>query len=243
MPSSFPTTIQTLAPYFLRVMGRLNQHKVRLGIDPAKLAALNSLYGDVLTKGTYLYFKYLWDDNVETRTKMVRTGLSSVSKQMKKQLAAIYNDIPDSKWNIEDRKVFNRKTGLPYVKTSHVASINLDCKAHVIPGNYGLFEIKVLIPAEVRSKTEPSAANAIEMAYAIVESDIRKITDDNFHVKRECLGPDDDCLHFISLKSKFRLDLGPGFKGFDLICWFRWTNARKQSLAGHWSNRQQLMIL
>lgn len=243
MPSSFPTTIQTLAPYLMRAINRLNQQSARLGIDPAKLAALNSLYGDVMTKGTYLYFKYLWDDNVDTRTKSVRSGLSIVSKKMKKQLSAIYNDIPDSKWINEDRLIFNRKTGLPYAKTSHVVSINLDCKAHLTPGNYGLFEIKVVIPAEVRSKTEPSAANAIEMAYAIVESDLRKRTDDDTQVRKSYIGPNDGCMHIFSLKSKFSINLGPDYKGFDLVCWFRWTNIRHPELAGEWSQVQQLMIL
>jgi hypothetical protein len=243
MPSSFPTTIQTLAPYFLRAVGRLNQQKVRLGIDPAKLAALNALYGDVMTKGTYLYFKYLWDDNVETRTKMVRTGLSSVSKEMKKQLTAIYNDIPASKWNNEDRLTFNRRTGLAYSKTFHVERIQLECRAHVVNNTFGIFNIKVAIPAEVRSKTEPSAANAIEMAYAIVESSIRKKTDDNPYVKHKCLGPDDECIHIISLKSKFSIQIDTKCKGYDLVCFFRWTNIRHPNLAGHWSERHQLMVL
>jgi hypothetical protein len=242
MPSAFPTKIMDFNSYLAMVTSHLKTHKARLGIDSVKLAALISLYGDQTTTDTYLYNFFRWADKANGKTQTVNTNLRSISKTMKTMLADIYNDIPASKWTDDDRLNLNRKKGLAYNKTSHNTRIELICVPAIEFHQNGRFKIAVRSSNDSGRSSIPTGADAVEVAYAILEGSFRVNTENNPKVKKTCFGPDDDTQHQISFRAKFFLEVDPKLAGYELHLWFRWIHTRHPSRAGHWSTQVDVPI-
>jgi hypothetical protein len=239
---TFPRNIQELAAYFVRAIQWLIDNTTRLGISETDMEELNALYGPATTAGTYLYWKKQYDEASNRKDSVITTSLNSVSEKVIAKLMKIYADIPASKWTDEDREKLNRKTGLPHEPTKPEGKIEAACVISIKPFPDGVFEISARVDEESNRGGIPEDANSLEIAYAIVESPVRAVSEDLPKVKKECLGPEDDTMRQISTKARTELKIEEVYAGYNVVCWGRWVNTHYPELAGKWSGRQTSMI-
>jgi hypothetical protein len=244
MSTTYPTTILGFASYIVKALAWLVSQEVRLGIDPAQILALKALYGDDTTPGTYVYCKLQYDLASGRKDTIVTTNLETITDKVKAKLTEIYNDIPASKWTDADRNTLNRKTGLPHVLTKPEAKIEAVCILDIAAYANGLFGISGREHEDSKRSNLPDGADALELAYAYIESPVRK-ADPSLtagKVKKECLGPDDDTFREILFKSKGELKVDAQYAGYNIVIWGRWINTKYPKLSGNWSIRYTLMI-
>lgn len=242
MPSAFPTTILDFKFYLDNVTKYLTEHSVRLGIDPDNLAELLSLYGNKTTPDTYLWCFAKWCDKGSGKTQVINLKLRNISASLKITLSEIFNDIPASKWTIDDRKVLNRKKGLPYIKTSHEAPIEEKLFIFIEPRQYGLFWITIRPGSETGRCHIPSGADSVEVAYAILENNIRVNTENNPMVRKTCIGPEDNTQRHVSFQSRFFFKAGSMLTGYTMQIWFRWAHSRHPKRAGSWTVGLEVLV-
>jgi hypothetical protein len=239
---TFPTSIQDLAAYFVRAIAWLIANTTRLGISADDMETLGALYGPDSVEGTYLYWKKQYDEASNRKDSVITTSLNTVSEKVIAMLMKIYGDIPASKWTDADRENLNRKTGLPHEPTKPEGKIQAICVLNITPFPDGLFEISARESEDSTRSSIPEDANSLEIAYAIVESPVRAVSEDLPKVKKQCLGPDDDTMRLISTKSKTILKVEEVYAGYNVVCWGRYINTHYPELAGKWSGRQTSMI-
>jgi len=236
MPSAFPTTIRGLYNYLEVVNTYLIDNAVRLGIDPIRLSAFISLFGDQNTTDTYLWCYHQWNDTGSGKTQVVNLKLSKISASLKTMLSEIFNDIPASRWTEKDRLVLNRKKGLPYIKTSHEAPIDEKMFANVEPLQHGLYWITVRPGSQTGRCHIPSGADSVEVAWVILDKGYRTNIENDPRVRKSCKSPEDNTNRYVSFRSRFQLQLDAQLAGFKIQMWFRWTHSRHPKRAGNWSH-------
>jgi len=120
----YPDKIAERTVYYSKVMPYLNINNVRLLIAAAVLAALNKLYDNVSTDISqmgYVQLIALYDDE-STSTKPVKDERRKRDKALQHALSSIYDDIPKSIWNSNDRAVLGRKGPVVGHKSSVIST-------------------------------------------------------------------------------------------------------------------------
>ena len=235
MKSVYPTTILGFFLYLVAVMAYLTANATRLGIASAKLTALAAIYGDVDIPDTYLYFKTLWDDATGSRTRLVKAGLRQKSKEMRKALSEIYNDIPASKWTSSDRETTNRKTGLVKPKETPTTPIVEVCIPDTVSLTNGQFSISTRSRFDKKHYAIPDTADMVEIMYAVIEGKRKVDETTDKKVLKVCDSWADTNNKELFTTAKFLVNVDPKFAGFDFKFWIRWTLASHRNLAGPWS--------
>jgi hypothetical protein len=241
---TFPTKIQEFASYLIRAIAWLIANKTRLGILDTDMEELNALYSPDTTEGTYMYCKKKYDEASARKDSVVTNNLKGVSDKVKAKLTKIYNDIPVSKWTDEDRTRLNRKTGLPHEPTTPTEPIKDVCIVDIEVNPNGFFNFGIRYRDDTKRYNKAPGADAVEVWWAIVESEYRKATGEMIgKVKEKCETYNDCTEEELFRKAKFTLSVDPLFKAFDLVCWVRWTNTVHSNLAGIWCGPYKNTIL
>ncbi len=235
MAATFPTNREGLNTYLSKVVPYATSEATRLKISTANITSLTTLYGDAVTDGTYLNLYVLWSDDAEGRTKAVIASLDTMEVKIKKLLTDIYLDIPASLWNDNDRKVFNRKTGLPKVVTRPKVRIREICVPKITTLPNGLVKFIVRADNETKRNHLPPDANGVELAYAVVEGKFKPGNDLASKVRQKCTGPNDNCFHVVYTTSRFELQNDPLLIGYDLMIWVRFINMQHPDVAGDYT--------
>jgi hypothetical protein len=240
---NFPTSISGFFSYLVAVMLWLETHKTRLGITDEAFDALKNKYGDIVTVGTYLYWKNQWDIAPARKDTKITTNLATLTAEIKVMLMNIYNDIPASKWTDNDRITLRRKTGLQHTPTHPVNPIKETCTVAVEARPNALFNFTVITNDDNKSAAIPDDADAVEVSYVVVESKYRKIDEATTgKVQKECLGPEDGTKKLISSKAKFQLQAPIELIGFDMVYYVRYINISYPALAGEWTEPGTILI-
>jgi len=243
---NFPPSIPGLYSYLIAVIAWLTTHAVRLGISTDTIEALVALFGDINApaEGTYLYYKAQWDASQGGRkdTK-ITTNLATKSEELKVMLMDIYSNIPAGKWTDDDRVTLHRKTGLAHKPTKPDHPIKETCTVKVDARPNAVFKFSIKVDKDTKRASIPDGANAVEIAYAVVESKYRKIeTDTTGKVKKQCLGPKDGTVSKIFTKANFTLEIEVELIGFDLCYFIRYINTHYPELAGEWTEPGSILI-
>jgi hypothetical protein len=242
--SNFPTTIDGKDAYFFRTVAWLIDNASRLGIATEVVDALKLLYGDAVTPGSYVYCKTNYDNAPGRKDSKVVKNLETASDAMKAKLMEIYNDIPASKWTDDDRVTLERKTGLPHKPTTPIETIKDVCVVDIEVRPNGLFNFGIRLRNDTKRYNIPTGADAVEVRWAIVESEYRKASGElASKVKVKCESYNDCTAEELFRKAKFQLSVDPLLKAFELVCWVRWTNTVHPNLAGEWSGPHTKTIL
>ena len=240
---NFPPSIPGFYTYLVAVMLWLFTHKTRLGITDEAFEALNSKYGEIAIVGTYLYWKNQWDIAPVRKDTRITTNLATLTAEIKVMLMAIYNDIPASKWTDDDRVTLHRKTGLQHTPTHPVNPIAETCLVDAEARPNALFNFTVITNDDNKSAAIPDDADAVEVAWVVVESKYRKIDEATTgKVQKECLGPEDGTKKLISSKAKFQLQAPIELIGFDMVYYVRYINISYPALAGEWTEPGSILI-
>ncbi|MEI6124103.1 MAG: hypothetical protein WCQ95_10815 [Bacteroidota bacterium] len=244
MPTSIPTSKLGRNSYFMTVVAYLVTNKVRLGVSAARLLALQNLYGEVATPGTYLALWLLYANKASSRTVDVIADLNEIESRIIALLLEIYNDIPDSVWTNADRNAMKRKAGLPHLHTKPEAPLTAQCILTINGFPNGLFNITARDAEDSKRSSLPEGADALEIRYAYIESPVRKPTTPDLagKVRVACMGPDDNTTSVFIFKARGELQTDANLAGFQIVIFGRWINTKYPKLAGKWSVRYTLMI-
>ena len=107
----------------------------------------------------------------------------------------------------------------------------------------GYFQFSVRNKEDAKRCCLPPHATGIEIAYAVVESKIRKVSDGDTGVLKSCEGPGKLTTNTTFTKARFLIQVDAAYKGFDLVYWIRWTIAAHPNLNGPWCGPFTEMIL
>jgi hypothetical protein len=116
--SVYPPTLGGLNDYFITVVPYVTTNATRLGIGPANLTTLNSLFNhpivppatsQPLSSMGWIQLWILYADKKDSRTTAVKVELRARNITLQHLLTSIYNDIAGSKWTKMDRDITGRK--------------------------------------------------------------------------------------------------------------------------------------
>jgi hypothetical protein len=113
--SVYPESIEGRNDYYNTVQPYLVANATRLGITAANITTLNALYSTVpATAGDIdeMGWEQLWvlyANKKAGRTTAVTNATNAKDSALQRQLSAIYDDIPQSKWTATDRATLGRK--------------------------------------------------------------------------------------------------------------------------------------
>ena len=240
---SYPTTISGFSAYLLRAYPWMGSQKTRLGITTGQMDELDAIVGDDDTIGTYFYNLKQYNIAPKRKESILSINLRDSTSNTKKKITEILNDTAASKWNNDDRLVFNRKKGAPRAYTKLTTQIPFECVVDAVPSINGVFDFSARPRGETKRSHLPVGCNAVEMSYAFVQSDIRKATDLPGRVLEKCSGVNDNTNSKTFYKAIFQFIADSALKGFDLHCWFRFINTRYPEFAGKWSEGHIIMIM
>jgi hypothetical protein len=247
MPSSFPNKKASLYTYLSTLKKYIPANAVRLQINPARVNLFLSLMGDKTTPDTYEYFFQLWCDKGGTRTTVIVKELLTSEKKIKNLLREIFNDIPSSLWDTEDRVFFRRKTGLPHKVTVHTTPIQDKCNSVIIPLGGGAVKITCKSDHENPRASLPPMANAVEIAYKLgiprFTTEDTPTTKVGTRIRSQIINPEDHTTKVVVTKAKFMLQFGLENAGKDLHVFVRWVNTRRPLLAGPWTGPRTETII
>jgi hypothetical protein len=88
-----------------------------------------------------------------------------------------------------------------------------------------------------------AGSSTIEMAYVILQSDIRKASEMPEKVRVNCTGADDNTTIVTFYKARFQFKVPTTFKGYNIGLFFRWANIHYPELAGNWGLMQTVPIV
>ena len=233
---AYPNTINGYYTYIFRAYPWMQDNATRLGIPPAQISALEALVGDNETVGTYFYNKSQYDAAPLRKDSILVKNLNASTIATKKKISEILDDTAASKWNNEDRLIFDRKKGLPPIRTKPESQIPFEIVVDDIPGRNGVIDFKAKPRGEIKRSHLAEGTNAIEMSYAFVQSNIRKATDLPGRVLENCIGVNDRTISKTFYKAIFQFTADAALIGFDIHCWFRFTNTHYPEFAGKWSD-------
>jgi len=240
---SYPKTISSFHAYLFRAYPWMRNNATRLDISSEQIAELKAIVGDDVTPGTYFYHAKLYNAAPKRKATILVTNLSGSTKATKKKITEILEDTAASKWTNEDRLIFNRKKGLPRKQTKPTSKIAFECVVDHVPARNGVIDFKAKPRSETKRSQLAEGSDAVEMNYAVVQSDIRKSSDMLGKVLEQCIGIDDHTKSKVFYKAKFQFSVDQALIGFDLHCWFRFIKTRYPKLAGKWSDRQIIRII
>ena len=243
MPTTFPTQVQQLAAYFTRAIAWVIANATRLGVSAPNITALQSIYGDETTAGTYLYCKKQYDIAPNRKDGITTANLAKAAEKLRTKLTEIYNDIPASKWTDEDRKNLNRKTGLKRIVTHPTTRIAEKFVLDIDPHMNALFKCGARSRTDTKRHSIPVSANTIEIRYCAVKGKWPIGLDLAGKVREKCDGPDDNTYPLFFTKAIFEIQLDGELSGYDIYVWGRWVDLQHPELAGEWSEKHQMMIL
>jgi hypothetical protein len=237
--SIFPTSIQDFASYLLKAVARLNAEQARLGVSATEMAALEAIYGNETTVNTYLYCKKRWDLSGRRKDSIVTTELATQTAKMKKQLTAIYNDIPASRWNDGDREVFGRSTGLPRIRSHPHTVIEDACFPRPVLLGGGLVKVPCYTGTDSTRASRANGADGIMVHYSVIDpwllDERSKPSGAGLELSPKVKAPLSaaDCSnHRFFTGATFVLDLGAQNSGQHLYISVQWYNVTHQELGG-----------
>ncbi len=239
----FPAGILALAIYYGRSVAWVVSNATRLGISSSQITALQNIYGDDTTPGTYLYCKKVYDNQPGRKESKVTTALKTVSNKLKAKLIEIYDDIPASKWTDDDRLNLNRKTGLKRTVTHPTTRIAEKFVLDIDPHMNALFKCGARSRTDTKRHSIPESANTVEIRYCAVKGKWPIGLDLAGKVREKCDGPDDNTYPLFFTKAIFEIQLDGELSGYDIYVWGRWVDLQHPELAGEWSEKHQMMIL
>ena len=240
---SYPTTVNGYYTYLFRAFPWMQGSATRLGIPPAEISALEDLVGDDETEGTYFYDYFQYNAAPKRKDSLLVANLAESTLATQKKISKILDDTAASKWNNEDRLIFNRKKGLPRSYSKPESQIPFEIAVDNVPALNGLIDFKAKPRGETKRSHLAEGSNAIDMSYAFVQSDIRKATDLPGKVLEKCIGVDDCTNRTTFYKAIFQFTADSALIGFDLYCWFRFTNIHYPEFAGKWSEKHVIRIV
>jgi hypothetical protein len=242
MSKIIPTTHTDKNLYFLAVVAYLVANKTRLQIVDAYIELLQALYGTESTAGTYLYLYKLYADK-STRTNVISQQLTDIEDQIAAQLRKIYDDIPASVWNTQDRAVTNSKKGLTPEHTIPTERIKATCVLDVQSNRGGLITVSGRETEDSKRSSLPEGVSGMEIMYAVIVSTIRpQVGDFVGKVLTQCLSPANCTDHITFTKARGEFQIDAQLSGYLFVCWGRWIILNHPNLAGDWSERHELMI-
>jgi hypothetical protein len=242
---TYPTTREALYSYLLVVIAYLQLNKSRLLISANDITALLAIYGDPLTKDTYMYYYTLWADEANSRTDTVIHSLKSIEDEIEKLLSKIYNDIPASKWTDQDRDTMHRKTGLPNIKTDMKAPITEKCFATNTLLGGGQFQLHCSISNDKTLASLPDRADGVQVASRTDEPLTAEASGGETVSKvkyKPLTGANDGTTIDFYSKANFTVNKGSDQSGNYYQFYTRWFNSKHPELAGPWTGPYVLPI-
>jgi hypothetical protein len=230
--SNFPTSKKGKAAYFAVVFAYLIANATRLLIAPADIAALTSLYGDITTLDTYLYWWTKWTNPKVTRTTLVSNNLVIFEEKMIELLRTIYDNIPARLWSEEARVTLNRKTGAPLVRIHPTTPVGEQCNGTGKQKAGGVINLEFRFEGDSSRPSKPPNADAVLIHFRVAAKYLIG-TDLSGKVRNLPIGPKDAGMkEFISTKAKFTVNLGIENQDMELQYYSQWINTRHRELDG-----------
>ena len=238
MPSSFPTTNETIYSYLSVVVPYVVTHQLRLKIAVAKVDALTGCYGDAATEHTYLYVHGKWVD-ITKRTTTITAELGTLETSMKDKLMNIYGNIPADDWTDDDRAIFRRKTGLPIeIPVHHRAPIADDVFFKIDNKENSEFDYVCRKTDDGSRGSLPEGCDAVEVIFDIREYVDAEGNPDPSRTKKLPTNVSECEYKEVFYQSRFTQKLNPGHVGKYIVVYARWINTRHPEASGPWSGPQ-----
>ena len=229
-------TIEEFNTKIRKANERLNAEKTRLGVSDTNLEDLGALMGDLVTPDTWLHTWELYAGGEATCTSNVRKGISSLRTRIENKLSSIYNDIPASIWNDDDRSTFGRTTGAKDAP-SKPGVIADNCCATAVAMGGGIMKISCKTATDQSRASLAKDSNGVQIAYIVVDQPTKDGVPDPNTVKRQTITSPEQCTHKeFFMEATFRLELGPANAGRNIQFFVRYYNARYPGNAGPWSD-------
>jgi hypothetical protein len=239
---TFPDSKNGFYAYLTVVVPYLVANATRLAVDSGMLLQLNTLYGDISTPGTYLYYWSFWANKTGARTQQVTANLEIIRKKLCQLLGEIYGDIPVGVWTEDDRLTLRRRTGAHAVPVHPTTPIAFDCIAMAMSVNNGRVRIGCRYFTDQSRCGRPQGVDGVEIAYSIVPVKYKQGAELCGKVRELPVSPD-QCTHrAIYPRAGFELVFDPIFVGYELQFFVRWVNTRHPNLAGAWSVPNSILI-
>lgn len=211
---------------------RLTHEATRLKVNPAALAAIVALFGDNATAHTWVYVMLSYADKKGKRTPVVTEEMNTLHGRLEKMFSDIFNDIPASVWNNEDRLIFDRKTGDHAAPTKKTEVITVAPTVEIeILGNKEL-DITFRLPHESSKASMHPEATMVESVFSYVDSTLAeselstKVQNTRPLTPNECL----ETKLFTKAKSDWKLDTDR--KASEICGFSRYIDPKYPHLAG-----------
>ena len=227
--------IQEFNTYVRKAVARLISEATRLGVTADQLAAVAALFGTVTTAGTWLYEWELYAGGPVTCTTNVRLAIGTLRGKLEKEFSSIYDDIPASLWNDDDRATFMRAKGLPVTRTAPGKITDQCIVAWEQQGGGTLKGLCKTAHTESRPGLAPNA-DEVEIAYTLVDQTPGQIETGGGSIKLDELKTPDDAAKTESFPTAiFLLKLGPANSGRRILYWIHWNNQHHKENEGPWN--------
>ena len=227
-------TIEQFNTRVRKAQARLISEATRLGVTTAQLAIIAGLFGNLATAGTWCFLWELYTGGETTCTPNVRKAIKTLRGKLEKALSAIYNDIPASIWNDDDRSIFGLKKG---TRTPPTKPPKIEEKIVPVIKNIGGGKIKIGCRTTTDEKRSSLAfgATGVKIAYSVVDHPTKNDVQDETKIKRQVVDSADGCdnLDYFS-GATFELELDPADVGRELQYFLRWYNVKHKENAGPW---------
>jgi hypothetical protein len=242
MATTKKPTIEQFNTRLRKAVVRLIAEAARLKVTPAQLAALALIFGDLITKDTWCYVWELYAGGDVTSTKNVKKKIKSLRRELEKLLSDIYDDIPKSIWNDDDRSTFGRATGA-YAAPTEPGEITDQCIVAFM--QYGGGKMKAACKSATDQSRASKAKNSDGVQFHFVVVDQPRANDPENEQDGSVRLDDPELatnkMFFTS--ATFTLELGATNSGRRMLYFIRWYNSKHPKNAGPWMGPYGLNIL
>jgi hypothetical protein len=214
---------------------RIIAEATRLGVSTANINIIKNLFGDLLTENTWCWLWVLYAGGDATCTPNIKKAIAALRVKIEKALSVIYNDIPASVWNDDDRSIFGRATGA-YAPRITPGVITEKCYPTPVPMGGAKMKITCKSATDQSRASVGEGANGVQIAYIVIDQPHMDGMTDTSQLKRATITTPEQCTNkeFFSGAS-FTLELDPIHAGRNLQFFVRWYNSKYPKNAGPWS--------